>query len=62
MLTLLIGRLWLFGRGMLGLCYSCEVVDLGIEGGKVLFDNIGQLCDFNRSVVEDGFPFCDCAC
>lgn len=59
MCALLIGRFGLRRGWMLALVEVFEIGDLGIDGGEVLLDNVGQFSDFHRSVVEDGLSFCN---
>jgi hypothetical protein len=44
---------------MLGLSVDLKVRYLGVKRREVLFDDIGQLRDFDRSVVEDCFSLCE---
>lgn len=59
MLAFLIGRAWVGGGGMAGLGQLLQGRDLGVESGKVLFDDIGEFGDLDRSVVKDCFSFGD---
>lgn len=59
MLAFLVGRAWVGGGGVAGLGQLLQGRDLGVESGKVLFDDIGELGYLDRSVVKDCFPFGD---
>ena len=48
------------GFGLLGFCEGLERRDFLVEGGEVLFDDEGELVDFDGPVVEEGFSFRNC--
>ena len=43
-------------RGLNILCNSLQLSNLLVEMGNVLLDDVGQLLDLHRLVIEDGFP------
>ena len=53
-LTLLVRGSGCSGRGMGGLVEGLQIRYLRIDTCEVLFDNVGQLRNFHRSIVEEG--------
>lgn len=46
---------FLVGFGMLGSRELLEGGDLAVEGREILFYDEGELVDFDRAIVEEGF-------
>lgn len=43
------------GGGIVAALDGLEITDLLVEAGEVLLDHVGELCDLDGSVVEEGF-------